>query len=198
MSGWHWSQLRPAATLSVTSSPEMHTYTRLLFITLVVLGIAGCTAKGPQMETVDKVDLERFMGPWYVIANIPTFLEKDAYNPVETYTLNEDGTIATTFTFRKGGFDGKEKEYNPKGFVLDTDTNALWGMRFVWPIKADYRIVYLDDEYTKTVIGRQARDFVWIMARTPTISDSDYDRLVEFVESLGYDVTQLQRAPQRW
>lgn len=176
----------------------MHTYTRLLFITLVVLGIAGCTAKGPQMETVDKVDLERFMGPWYVIANIPTFLEKDAYNPVETYTLNDDGTIATTFTFRKGGFDGKEKEYNPKGFVLDTDTNALWGMRFVWPIKADYRIVYLDDDYTQTIVGRQARDFVWIMARTPTISDSDYDRLVEFVESLGYDITQLQRAPQRW
>ena len=150
------------------------------------------------MKTVEEVDLDRFMGPWYGNANIPTFLEKDAYYPVETYTLNDDGTIATQFTFRKGGFDGKAKEYNPNGFVLDTDTNALWGMRFVWPIKADYRIVYLNDDYTQTIIGRQARDYVWIMARTPTISDQDYDQMVEFVESLGYDMTKLQRAPQRW
>ena len=150
------------------------------------------------MKTVDHVDLERFMGPWYVIANIPTFLEKEAYNAVETYTLNDDGTIATTFTFRKGGFDGKEKEYNPKAFVLDEESNALWGMRFVWPIKADYRIVYLDSDYSQTIIGRQDRDYVWIMARTPTISDSDYDTLLAKVEALGYDVTLVKRVPQSW
>lgn len=150
------------------------------------------------MKTVDQVDLERFMGDWYVIANIPTFLEKEAYNAVETYSLNEDGTIATTFTFRKGGFDGKQKEYNPKGFITDTESNALWGMRFVWPIKADYRIVYLDDDYTQTVIGRQSRDYVWIMARTPTISDADYEKLATFVESLGYDIAKLNRVPQSW
>jgi len=171
---------------------------KLGFVTLVAIVIAGCAAKGPEMKTVDQVDLDRFMGPWYVIANIPTFLEKDAYNPVETYSLNDDGTIATNFSFRKGGFDGKAKEYNPKGFVVDTDTNALWGMRFVWPIKADYRIVYLNDDYTQTVIGRQNLDYVWIMARTPSIPDEDYDRLVEFVGSLGYDLDKLKLAPQRW
>ena len=150
------------------------------------------------MKTVDHVDLERFMGPWYVIANIPTFLEKGAHNAVEKYSLNSDGTIATNFTFRKDGFDGKAKEYNPKAFVLDDGSNARWGMRFVWPIKADYRIVYLDEDYSQTVIGRQERDFVWIMARTPTISDNDYDKLVAFVASIGYDTSKLERVPQRW
>lgn len=170
----------------------------ILCVALVASAISGCAAKGPEMKTVEEVDLERFMGPWYVIANIPTFLEKEAYNAVETYSLNDDGTIATNFTFRKGGFDGKEKEYNPKAFVVDTESNALWGMRFVWPIKADYRIVYLDEDYSQTIIGRQDRDYVWIMARTPTISDQDYDRLVEFVESIGYDTSSLQRVPQSW
>ena len=150
------------------------------------------------MKTVDHVDIDRFMGPWYVIANIPTFLEKGAHNAVERYSLNSDGTIATNFTFRKDGFDGKAKEYKPKGFILDAETNARWGMRFVWPIKADYRIVYLDDDYTQTIIGRQNRDFVWIMARTPTISADDYDKLVAFVASLGYDMSKLERVPQRW
>lgn len=150
------------------------------------------------MQTVEYVDIDRFMGPWYVIANIPTFLEKGAYNAVETYELNEDGTVATTFTFRKGGFDGKLKEYTPTGFILDTETNARWGMRFVWPIKADYRIVYLDEDYTKTIIARQKRDYIWIMARTPTISDAEYDGLVMFAESIGYDPAQIRRVPQRW
>ena len=160
--------------------------------------LAACASKGPEMKTVEKVDLERFMGDWYVIASIPTFLEKDIYNAVETYELNDDGTITTTFVFRDGSFDGKEKTYNPKGFVRDDPSNALWGMRFIWPIKADYRIVYLDDEYQQTVIARQKRDFVWIMARTPTIDDGDYDRLIEFVESIGYDIDKIVRVPQRW
>ncbi len=168
-----------------------------LFAT-VAFGLTACAAKGPEMQTVDYVDLDRFMGPWYVIANIPTFLEKEAYNAVETYSLNDDGTIDTRFEFRKGSFDGDKKEFNPKGFITDTETNALWGMRFIWPIKADYRIVYLDDDYTQTVIGRQKRDFVWVMARTPTIPEEDYEKIMSFVESLGYDMSKVQKVPQQW
>ena len=171
---------------------------RTIMAVLVLTTLSACAAKGPEMETVDYVDLERFMGEWYVIANIPTFIEKGAHNAVETYTLNDDGTIATNFTFLKDGFDGKEKEYNPKGFVTDTESNALWGMRFIWPIKADYRIVYLNDDYTQTVIGRQKRDYVWIMARTPTISDEDYAKIIEYVESIGYDSSVIEKVPQQW
>ena len=162
------------------------------------LTLAACAGSGPEMETVDYVDLERFMGDWYVIANIPTFLEKGAHNAVETYEMNDDGTISTKFTFRDGSFDGEKKEYNPKGFVRDTGSNAIWGMRFIWPIKADYRVVYLDDDYSQTIIGRQKRDFVWIMAREPDISDSDYAMLLGVVESLGYDTSKVERVPQRW
>ena len=160
--------------------------------------VGGCKDGNEELATVDYVDLERFMGAWYVVANIPTALEKDAYNAVETYSLNDDGTIATNFTFLKGGFDGKRKDYNPKGFILDTDTNARWGMRFVWPIKADYRIVWLDEDYSVTVIARQARDYLWIMARTPTIPDEEYDRIVDFAASIGYDTAKIQRVPQQW
>lgn len=160
--------------------------------------IAGCATEMPEMETVDYVDLERFMGDWYVIASIPTFLEDDAFNAIENYSLNDDGTIATRFTFREDGFDGEHKEYHPKGFVKNEETNALWGMQFVWPIKADYRIVYLDEDYSVTVVARKKRDYVWIMARQPRIAEPLYDELVEFVVSLGYDASELRRVPQQW
>jgi apolipoprotein D and lipocalin family protein len=164
------------------------------------LFFAGCAAAPdrPPIHTVAKVDLARFMGDWYVIANIPTFIEKDAHNAIENYRLDTDGSIATTFTFRKGGFDGKPKQYTPRGFVVDRDSNAVWGMRFLWPFRSDYRIVYLDDAYRVTVIGRDKRDYVWIMAREPRIPDAEYDRLLAMLGQQGYDTSKVQRVPQRW
>jgi apolipoprotein D and lipocalin family protein len=71
-------------------------------------------------------------------------------------------------------------------------------MQFIWPIKADYRITYLDAGYRITAIGREKRDYVWIMARTPQIPESDYAQVVGHLEQQGYDVTRLRRVPQRW
>ena len=150
-----------------------------------------------KVPVVDHVDIDKFMGDWYVIAHIPTFIEKIAYNAVETYALNADGTIATTFTFNKGGFDGPQKIYRPKGFVVPNTGNAEWGMQFLWPIKADYRIVYLDADYQYTVIGRNSRDYVWIMARSPEISAQKYTELANFVASLGYNPQLLEKAPHQ-
>ena len=163
------------------------------------LMLAACqsTPLAP-MPTVARVDLARFMGDWYVIANIPTFIEVGAHNAVETYRLDSDGSIANTFTFRAGKVDGEVKRYTPRGFVLDTSTNALWGMRFIWPIKADYRITYLADDYTQTIISRQKRDYVWIMARTPVIAEADYQRLLNIVAAQGYDINKVRRVPQQW
>lgn len=171
-------------------------HTSALAVTLAAF-LGGC-ATYPPMPGVEQVDLDRFMGDWYVIASIPTPFEKDIYNAVETYERTAPKTIQTTFVFRKGGFDGERKEMKPVGYVKDDGSNALWGMQFIWPIKADYRIVYLDPDYSKTIIGRQKRDFVWIMTREPAIPESEYAELVSVVESLGYDVSKLRKVPQRW
>lgn len=167
-------------------------------IPLAILLAAGCTPSLSPLKTVEKVDLPRFMGDWYVIANIPTFIEKGAHNAVESYRLDEDGTVATTFTFRQGGFDGPVKTYTPRGFVRDATSNAVWGMQFIWPFKAEYLIIYLNDEYTQTIIGRNKRDYVWIMARTPEIPAEDYARLITDLAARGYDVSKIEKVPQSW
>jgi apolipoprotein D and lipocalin family protein len=166
---------------------------------LAALLLAACRdEQHPPLALANDVDLERFMGDWYVIANIPTYIERDAYNAVESYRLSTDGTIETTFTFRAGGFDGKEKRYTPRGFVRDGSGNAVWGMQFVWPVKADYRIAWLKPDYTQTVIGREQRDYVWIMARTPQIPAEDYQQILVFLGEQGYDIAQIRTVPQRW
>ena len=134
---------------------------RAILLALTLILISGCQTLKP-IHTVEYVDLDRFMGDWYVIANIPTFIEKDAYNAVESYRLDNDGTVATTFSYNKGSLDGPLKEYHPRGFIRDKKSNAVWGMQFIWPFKAEYRIIFLSDDYSKTVIGRSKRDYVWI------------------------------------
>jgi apolipoprotein D and lipocalin family protein len=154
----------------------------------------GCQTMKP-IHTVEKVDLERFMGDWYVIASIPTFIEKDAFNAVESYRLDDDGTVATTFRFNKGSLDGPLKKYYPRGYIRDQQSNAVWGMQFVWPFKAEYRIIFLNEGYSQTVIGRTKRDYVWIMARKNTIADRDYAKILDFLRDQNYDLKNLRKVP---
>ncbi len=175
----------------------MRTALMSLLCGAVLAGCAGLPdATLKPVTLVPRVDLPRFMGDWYVIANIPTFLEKGAHNAKDSYRLDADGTIPTTFTFNADGFEGPAKSYGSRGFVMDRGNNAVWGQQYIWPFKADYRISFVAPDYGQTVITREKRDYVWIMARTPTIPEADFERLKAFVGTQGYDVSLLQRVPQ--
>ena len=162
---------------------------------VLALLLSGCASRLPPLPTVENLDLNRYMGKWYVIACIPTFIETEAYNAVETYRLESDGTIDTVFTFNQGSFDGPAKRYNPRGFVRDPVHKSTWGMRFVWPFQAEFLVTHVDPDYTRTVIGRNKRDYLWIMARTSEIPAADYDRLVRELAALGYDAAKIRRVP---
>lgn len=151
----------------------------------------------PPIPLEEHVDLNRFMGDWYVIANIPTFIEKDAHNAIENYQMNEDGSINTTFTFFEGHFKGELKTFNPTGYVSE-DNNSIWGMQFLWPIKAEFIIAYLSDDYQNTIIARNARDYIWIMSRSPEVDSKTYEDLIKFSKNIGYQPELIQRVPQNW
>ena len=173
------------------------------FLTTMALAmtglLAGCqSVSHPPLALAPKVDLARFMGDWYVIANIPTYFEKGAHNALETYRLQPDGSIDTWFSYRAGSFEGEPKQMKLRAYVQDGSSNAVWGMQFLWPFQADYRIAYLAPDYSLTVIGREKRDYLWIMARTPRIAESEQLRLMTWLATQGYDVSQVRQVPQRW
>lgn len=180
------------------NSPSRFIIVTAISLLTLVSGCAHNTGNSSMpIPKADAVDLQRFMGRWYVIANIPTFIEKNAHNATEDYAMNEDGSIATTFSFNKGSFDGLRKTYTPTGYVSQQH-NSLWGMQFIWPFKAEYVIAYLSTDYQHTIIARSARDYLWIMSRQPKISDGDYQQLVSRCEAMGYDRSRIQKVPQHW
>lgn len=169
-----------------------------------LLGLFGCASPsavekkfGP-LQTVQRVELNRFMGDWYVIANIPTFVEQGAHNAIERYTWNDKAQrIDVLFRFRKDRFDGPCKEMTQKGFVVNHTTNAQWRVQPFWPLKLPYLIIDLAEDYSYTVIGVPDRAHVWIMARTPTMAPALLERLTARLAAVGYDIDKLQRVPQQ-
>ena len=168
--------------------------TAVIAVALTVAVLSGCQTMKP-IHTVDRVDLARFMGDWYVIAGIPTSTEKDAYNAVESYHLKKDGSVGVTYKFNQGGLDGPMRVKTYRGFIRDNKSNAVWDYQIVWPFKAEYRIIHLDADYSRTVIGRSKRDYVWIMARKPFIPNGDYEKILKFLVEQGYSLDGLRKVP---
>jgi apolipoprotein D and lipocalin family protein len=172
---------------------------RVLILSFVMLAVGGCQSQRfAPISLAETVDIPRFMGDWYVIAHIPLPPERKAWNGIERYDLNDDGSIATTFTFRLGSADGKKKRYTPTAHVTEDPSNAIWKMQFLWPFKADFRVIWLDENYQTTIIGRQKRDYVWIMAREPAIEDQTYQDMLKFLQREGYELSDLRKVPQQW
>lgn len=164
---------------------------------LALLLLSACAARPVTIRTVDHVDLPRFMGDWYVIAHVPSRTERRAHNAIENYTLASDGSIATTYRYRNAP-DGPLRILRPKGTVVPGTGNAVWGMQFVWPIRAEYVVSYLSPDYQQTIIGRSARDYAWIMARTPSLPEARYAELLQQLAELGYSPDRVRRVPQQW
>jgi len=167
---------------------------------LIFLGasfmIFGCSSKSFD-KTVDFVDLQRFMGKWYVWAGRTTFLEKGANNSVEVYTWNQkENRIDVDFSFRKNSFDGEVKRLPQKAWIENEQTKAHWKIQLFWPFKANYLIIGLDRNYEWTAVGVPSGDYLWIKGREPIVSDEKLSQILKQVEEGGYPVQDVPRIPQ--
>ncbi|MBN2625646.1 MAG: lipocalin family protein [Spirochaetales bacterium] len=168
-------------------------------IPLIIIMIS-CASSGEQpfQPTVDYVDMERFMGDWYVIGLIPTVFEKDIANGVENYSRRENGEIRVRYSFRKKSPQGKEKVMFQRGWIVDSATNAEWEVSPLWPLRLPYYVLELGENYDYTVIGTNNFDYLWIMSRTPSIEESLLEDIIRRMEKRGYDRERILFMDQVW
>ena len=158
--------------------------------------LAGCSTMSPPLRTVDHVDLDRYLGRWYVIANIPYFLENGKVASYDTYARRPDGRLDNIFTFRPGGFTAPEKSWHGTAWVTNPATNAEWKVRFVWPLTSTYLVLELDPDYRWAVVGTPGRGLLWILARERRLSSADYGHILDLIGRQGYDRTKIVPVPQ--
>ena len=169
------------------------------FLIVTMLLSSGCVStseKTVPLKTVDHVDLPRFMGAWYVIGTIPWIVEKGNVGTMDIYRMRADGRIDITYAFHKKELSAKRQEMHALGTVVDTKSNARWGVQFIWPFQAPYLVINLAQDYSTTIIGYPSRDLIWIMARTPTLSESTYQSLLQNAADQGYDTNRIFKVPQ--
>lgn len=169
---------------------------RLFFTFLAALLVGGCaSASKPALQSVASVDLDRYMGRWYVISNVPYFLEKNKVASYDTYARRADGTLSNQFTFREKSFAAPEKTWEGTARVIDAG-NATWKVRFIWPLSSTYRILALDPDYRWAVVSNDNATLMWVLARERHLAPDTYARILADLRLRDLPVDKLVPVPQ--
>ena len=157
--------------------------------------LLGCgTGNYAPLETVDKVDVQRYLGKWYEIANLPNSFQKGCNCTTAEYSLIDSETIRVVNKCNKDSVNGEPNEAKGKAFVVENSGNAKFRVQFFWPFRGNYWIIELDKEnYSYAVIGEPSRKYLWILAREPKMDETTYNMLVEKCRQKGFDVAKLQK-----
>lgn len=156
-------------------------------------------AKEAVLQVVKGVELQRYQGKWYEIASIPSrFQPKAGKNTTATYTLQPDGTV---HVLNETWVDGKRASIEGSAWKVDPNSDeAKLKVRF-WvppflpliPVNGDYWIMLLDPEYRWALVGQPSRQYLWVLSRTPQLSEDVYAELLAHAEKEGYDVSKLHK-----
>lgn len=168
-----------------------------LSLFLPTLFLAGCATTGrPLPAAVASVDLDRYMGRWYVISHIPYFLEKGKVASYDTYARRPDGRLTNNFTFREQTVDGPEKTWEGVARVIDPASNATWKVSFVWPVSVTYKIFALDPDYRWAVVGTKDGGLLWVLARERRLAPETYAAILKDLRANSLPAEELRLVPQ--
>jgi apolipoprotein D and lipocalin family protein len=147
--------------------------------------------------TVSYVNLDRYLGKWYEIARFDHSFERGLVNVAATYSMRPDGKIKVLNEGYKNSLDGKHKVAVGKAKITDPTDLSKLKVSFFLNFYADYLILELDQaDYQYAMIGSNSPDFLWILSRTPFVSDSIYNVLLGKAEKRGYNIQNLIKVPQ--
>lgn len=175
----------------------------LLLVSLGLLAACASTPKNTnpradspvQLAKID--DLSRYMGKWYVIAEIPWFGEKGYVGNQSLWKLRADGKIEDNFYGHKDSFDTQVTHHQFIDTVVSDSGNAHWRVKLFWPITVSQLTLYVDPEYRYTLLGNEKKKWGWIMSREDTMDDKTYGELIARFDAIGYDTSRFQRVVQK-
>lgn len=156
----------------------------------------------PAVTPIASLDVPRYMGVWYEIAKYPNRFQKQcAGDTTARYTLQPGRTVQVINRCRRA--DGQADQAVGSARQLGAADSPKLEVRFaprwlsllpmVW---GDYWVIDLDADYQLAAVSEPKREFLWILARTPSVPRQAYDALLERLERQGFDLSKLQKTPQ--
>jgi apolipoprotein D and lipocalin family protein len=171
-------------------------------VTLSAIGLAYAQGKRP-LRVVPEVDLARYAGQWYEIARFPNRFQKRCAGEVTAqYTLQSSGKISVLNRCRlesgeqiaAEGVARVAGKGQPNSILKVRFAPAF--LSFIPQVWGDYQIIALSQDYTYALVGDPAREYLWILSRSPQMDDATYNQLVDEARAQDFDVSRLQKTRQ--
>lgn len=164
---------------------------RVLLFSLLSFFLSGCLGMPEGVRSVREFDVNRYLGKWYEIARLDHSFERGLNRITAEYSLRDDGGVRVI----NRGFsvaDNKWKEAEGKAyFVRDRDEGYL-KVSFFGPVYGSYVVFELDKEnYQYAFVSGQSTSYLWLLARSPNVSQQLLDRFVKRSKELGFDTDGL-------
>ncbi len=159
---------------------------------ILTFALNFCSMETKPLQTVDEVNLERYMGKWYDIAHFPAAFLNGCKNITADYSLTEKNYVKVLNRCIKEK-NNKEKSINGKAFIVKGSNNTKLKVQFFWPFRADYWILDIDEDYQYAAIGGPSRQYAWILSRTPDPEEKKIQELMKLLENKGFDTENLER-----
>jgi apolipoprotein D and lipocalin family protein len=164
---------------------------RIFSLLFISLSLAGCTQLPEGVEPIEGLDIERYLGTWYEIARLDHRFEKGLEKVTANYTLRKDGGIDVI----NRGYTPKEnrwKEAQGKAYFVNDKEVGHLKVSFFGPFYSSYVIFDLDKaDYQYAFVSGFNHDYLWLLARTPTVDEGIIERFLDHSKSLGFNPEKL-------
>jgi apolipoprotein D and lipocalin family protein len=168
----------------------------LLKIICIISGLLlfSCTST-KYLKTVEKVDINKYMGTWYEIARYDHSFEKGLKCVSANYTLRDDGRVTV---LNKGVKENSNEIKSAKGIAKIPDMNfpGILKVSFFRPFWGNYYIIELDEGYKWVLVGEPSRNYLWVLSREKTMSEETYSELLKIAAENGFDISRLMKVKQ--
>jgi apolipoprotein D and lipocalin family protein len=167
------------------------------FAMLAALLLTGCIGVPKNVQPVDNFKLDRYLGQWYEIARLDHSFERGLSRVTANYSLRDGGGVKVL----NRGYAEKEqqwKEAEGKAFFAGKPGQGYLKVSFFGPFYGSYVVFDLDpQDYRYSLVSGPNKSYLWILARTPEISQELKATLVAKAAARGFDTSKLIFVDQR-
>lgn len=153
--------------------------------------LSGCLGMPPNVSPVSHFKLDRYLGRWYEIARLDHSFEKGLQNVTAEYSIRNDGGVSVV----NRGFSTDEKEWrvaNGKAYFVKGADEGYLKVSFFGPFFGSYVIFELDQQhYQHAFVSGPDLSYLWLLSRTPNVSDKLKSDFVNRAKGLGFDTNNL-------
>ena len=167
---------------------------KIIHIIVFVMVISSCTNTNitPEIQPVQNFDINKYLGVWYEIARLDNSFQESMQNVTATYSLRKDGGINVL----NKGYKTDEKRWSQAqgvAYFMDEKNKqeAYLKVSFFRPFYASYVVFELDKDYTYAYVGGNTKEYLWLLARTKTVSKKIKNDFIEKTKAKGYNTEKL-------